>query len=55
MDVGAEVSKFASCLGALHEEFRMGSWPTALNPSYWRSNDEILIVARPVAPRHEKP
>lgn len=50
-DVRTEVSEVEAWLESLPGVMRIGSAPTRLNPNFWRSNDELLMVARPPEPR----
>jgi len=43
---GAAVRDFEAWLAGLPAAARFGSVPTPFNPFFWRSNDELLIVAR---------
>ncbi|MGZ5381501.1 MAG: hypothetical protein ACXWFQ_06540, partial [Thermoanaerobaculia bacterium] len=42
----AAVRDFEAWLAGLPITARFGSVPTPFNPFFWRSNDELLIVAR---------
>ena len=50
-DVRSEVLEVEAWLESLPNVLRIGSAPTPLNPFFFRSNDELLIVARPPEPR----
>jgi hypothetical protein len=50
-DVRSEVLEVEAWLESLPRVLRIGSAPTPLNPFFFRSNDELLIVARPPEPR----
>lgn len=50
-DMRSEVLEVEAWLENLPRVLQIGSTPTPLNPFFFRSNDELLIVARPPEPR----